>query len=160
MQPRPRERCRRAAALRLTPSPTPETDPSPGPNQASGGEVEAAIEMLASGFSPPAAQQQQQPQPQQQGGEGGISAAEAVRAVEATRVPHGADGRLRAMEAALEQLVLAGGSVALPLLLKLLTNIAAQPDEPKFRKVRPSAACDRRAHGYLVITPPGAAEQP
>ena len=93
--------------------------------------------MLASGFSPPAAQQQQQPQPQQQqGGEGGISAAEAVRAVEATRVPHGADGRLRAMEAALEQLVLAGGSVALPLLLKLLTNIAAQPDEPKFRKVR------------------------
>ena len=148
MQPRPRERCRRAAALRLTPSPTPETDPSPGPNQASGGEVEAAIEMLASGFSPPAAQQQQQQpqqppqqqQQQQQGGEGGISAAEAVRAVEATRVPHGADGRLRAMEAALEQLVLAGGSVAVPLLLKLLTNIAAQPDEPKFRKVRPSAA--------------------
>ena len=48
----------------------------------------------------------------------------------------------------------------MPLLLKLLSNIAAQPDEPKFRKVQPSAACDRRAHRYLVITPAGAAEQP
>ena len=116
-------------------SSTPEPGPSPNPIQASGGEVEAAIEMLASGLSPPAVQQQQGGEGGE-GGEGGVSAAEAVRAVEATRVPHGADGRLRAMEAALEQLVLAGGSVAVPLLLKLASNIAAQPDEPKFRKVR------------------------
>ena len=40
------------------------------------------------------------------------------------------------VEAALETLVLAGGSAAVPLLLKLMSNIAAQPEEPKFRKVR------------------------
>ena len=110
--------------------------------QASGGEVEAAIEMLASGCAPPAAQPQQSAQQSGtggmggEGGEGGISAAEAVRVIEATQVPHGAEGRLRAMEAALETLVLAGGSAAVPLLLKLMSNIAAQPEEPKFRKVR------------------------
>ena len=107
--------------------------------QASGGEVEAAIEMLASGRAPPAAQPQQSAQQSGTGGEcgeGGMSAAEAVRVIEATQVPHGAEGRLRAMEAALETLVLAGGSAAVPLLLKLMSNIAAQPEEPKFRKVR------------------------
>ena len=107
--------------------------------QASGGEVEAAIEMLASGRAPQAAQPQlsaQQSGTGGMGGEGGVSAAEAVRVIEATQVPHGAEGRLRAMEAALETLVLAGGSAAVPLLLKLMSNIAAQPEEPKFRKVR------------------------
>ena len=39
------------------------------------------------------------------------------------------------MERALERLVAAGGSVAVPLLLKLVSNVASQPDELKFRKV-------------------------
>jgi len=51
-------------------------------------------------------------------------------------VPLDADRRNSAMEIALENLVLAGGSVAVPLLLKLVTNIESQPDEAKFRKVR------------------------
>lgn len=102
---------------------------------ATGNDVEAAVEMLSSGEAPLPAQQQSSGQASVS--EGAVAgAAEAVRVVEATSVPGSGDGLRRAMEAALEQLVLAGGSVAVPLLLKLLSNIAEKPDEPKFRKIR------------------------
>jgi len=98
---------------------------------ATGNEVEAAIELLSSG-TPMAVETTPIPTQQPAAADG---VQEALRVVQATTAPSD-EGLRRAMEASLEQLVLAGGSIAVPLLLKLVSNIAAQPGEAKFRKVR------------------------
>ena len=116
---------------------------------ATGQQLEPALDMLASGQVPPQAQAQAQAQAappvrQQTSGNysGGGSANEggaeaALRVVATTPVPPAeGDGLRRAMEASLEQLVLSGGAASVPLLLKLVSNVANAPDEPKFRKVR------------------------
>lgn len=112
---------------------------------ATGQQLEPALDLLASGQVPPPQAQAAAPPVRQQtsgsysgGGTADAGGAEAALRVVATTPmpPAGGDGLRRAMEAALEQLVLAGGAASLPLLLKLVSNVANAPDEPRFRKVR------------------------
>ena len=94
-------------------------------------DVEAAIEQLACDIpnqgSPSSPNSSDAAAQQQQGGGaggGGGGAAEAVRVVGAVAVPLDADRRNSAMEIALENLVLAGGSVAVPLVIPPLPTTA------------------------------------